>query len=114
VKRIARIAAAGGAAAAAAALACGSARKSPPLAGPTALDERERRGEIAYMRHCHSCHPNGEAGLGPSLNDKPLPGALIKAQVRKGIGAMPSFDDGRIGDAELDDVVAYLGALRRK
>ena len=38
----------------------------------------------------------GEAGLGPEINDKPLPGFLIKFQVRHGMGTMPSFKKDRI------------------
>ena len=58
------------------------------------------------------CHPKGEAGLGPAVNDKPLPAWLIRFQVRNGLGAMPSFAVRQISPAELDDLVAYLEALR--
>jgi mono/diheme cytochrome c family protein len=96
------------------ALACGSARRRPPLAEPGgALDAEERRGERVYMRHCQPCHPGGEAGLGPSLNDKPLPGALVKTQTRHGLGSMPAFDERKISDEELDALAAYVAALRR-
>ncbi|MBF0306902.1 MAG: cytochrome c [Alphaproteobacteria bacterium] len=53
------------------------------------------------------------SGLGPSLNDKWLPGFLIRFQARHGLGAMPAFDAGRVGGRELDDIVTYLGELRR-
>ena len=65
------------------------------------------------MRHCHECHPKGEGGLAPSINDKPLPGFLIRLQVRRGLGAMPEFGPHRISDAELEDLIAYLRELRR-
>ncbi|WP_027893095.1 c-type cytochrome [Calidithermus chliarophilus] len=71
------------------------------------------RGEALFMRYCHQCHPNGAAGLGPSLNDKPLPGFLIALQVRVGLGAMPAFGRDLISDAELDELVAYVQALHR-
>ncbi|MBF0335497.1 MAG: cytochrome c [Alphaproteobacteria bacterium] len=93
--------------------ACGSARRGEPIVGPIAFSPAASRGERAYMRVCHQCHPGGEAGLGPSLNDKPLPGFLIRFQARHGLGAMPAFDAGRVGGDELDDIVTYLGALRR-
>jgi mono/diheme cytochrome c family protein len=42
------------------------------------------------MRHCHQCHPRGgDGGLRPALNNKPVPGFLVKCQVRLGLGAMP-------------------------
>ncbi|MDC4226474.1 MAG: cytochrome c [Candidatus Manganitrophus sp.] len=57
--------------------------------------------------------PEGEAGLGPALNNKPLPGWMIRFQVRHGLGAMPAFSEKEISDRELDDlVIAYLKAFR--
>jgi mono/diheme cytochrome c family protein len=76
------------------------------------LAEESWRGEVVFMQHCHSCHPGGEAGLGPALNNKPLPGFLIRLQVRQGIGAMPRFSEDVISGTELDDLVAYMMALR--
>lgn len=64
------------------------------------------------MRVCNGCHPGGEAGLGPALNNKLLPGFLIKFQVRNGLGVMPSFSQDVISPEELDDLVSYLVALR--
>ena len=95
------------------AAACGPARRSEPLIGPIRLaSEAEERGRVVYMKYCEQCHPGGEAGLGPALNDKPLPTFLKKFQVRQGIGSMPSFPEEQISDEELDDMMAYLSALR--
>lgn len=80
--------------------------------GPLRLASDAERGRIVYMEHCQPCHPGGEAGLGPSLNDKALPTFLKKFQVRQGIGSMPSFSDEEIPDDALDDLMAYLSALR--
>ena len=93
--------------------ACGSARRSEPLTGPFAATTREVQvGERVFMRHCHACHPGGEAGLGPALNDKPLPGFLIATQVRLGIGAMPAFSTDDLPPSDLDALLAYLRARR--
>ena len=91
---------------------CGSARKSEPFAGPLELTEQELRGEAVFMRFCNECHPQGEASVGPSIHDKPLPGELIKLQVREGLGAMPSFGTEPIPDPDLEALVAYLFAMR--
>jgi mono/diheme cytochrome c family protein len=91
---------------------CGSARRGEPVVGPVALSPAAARGEKTFMRNCHECHPKGEAGLAPSLNDKPLPGFLIRYQVRHGLGAMPEFGPGQISDAELDELIAYMRDLR--
>lgn len=94
-------------------LGCGSARRGEPLAGPLSLSEDARLGRLVFAAHCHQCHPGGEAGLGPALNNKPLPGFLIRMQVRHGLGAMPSFSNIQIPERDLDNLVAYLDALRR-
>jgi mono/diheme cytochrome c family protein len=91
-----------------------SARRSEPIAGPLALDTPELlQGEIAFDRHCSYCHPGGEKGLAPALNNKPLPGFMIKTQVRHGAGTMPAFSDRELSPEELDALVKYLKALRR-
>ena len=92
---------------------CGSARRSDPFAGD--LDRKDRqiaRGQVVFMQKCQKCHPGGEGGLGPSLNDKPAPGFAIKFQVRNGLGAMPSFPESEISREELDDLVEYMIELR--
>jgi mono/diheme cytochrome c family protein len=95
--------------------ACATARRDEPLAGPMPLsDPKLVAGQQVFMRNCHQCHPGGAAGLGPAINNKPLPAFAIKAQVRKGVGAMPAFDDGRIPDADLDNLTAYLQTLRKQ
>ena len=93
--------------------ACGSARRVEPIVGPTPMTTAElANGQIAFMAKCHQCHPKGEAGLAPAINDKPLPGFMIRLQVRAGFGAMPSFPEYEISEAELADIVSYLYALR--
>lgn len=92
---------------------CGSARRGVPIAGPLRLDEEAQRGERVFMAYCQKCHPGGEAGLGPALNDKPLPGFLIRYQVRHGLGVMPPHSKAEISPEALDDLVAYLVRLRR-
>lgn len=92
---------------------CGSARRGEPIAGPIALSPAAARGEKIFMRSCHECHPKGEGGLAPAINDKPLPGFLIRLQVRNGFGVMPEFGPDQISEAELDDLIVYLRELRR-
>ena len=97
---------------------CGTARRSEPIAGPLQLasdaprDQAVLRGRAVFAAHCYQCHPAGEAGLGPALNDKPLPGFAIRTQVRQGLGAMPAFGEQEISADQLDDLVSYLFALR--
>lgn len=92
---------------------CGSARRDEPTAPPVFLPSRPTvLGEEVFMHRCNQCHPRGEAGLGPALNNKPLPGFMIKFQVRHGFGAMPAFSEKELSDFDLNNVVAYLKTLR--
>lgn len=94
-------------------LACSSARRGEPFEGAFRPAEGSlQHGRLVFLDRCHKCHPGGEAGLGPSLNEKPLPRFLMKFQVRHGLGAMPSFSDEQISDGELDDLVDFLVAYR--
>lgn len=92
-----------------------SARRGIPVAGPLETSSPEvLQGRVAFDRHCSNCHPGGARGLAPAINNKPLPGFLIRFQVRHGLGAMPAFSEREIPREELDGIVAYLKELRRK
>jgi mono/diheme cytochrome c family protein len=93
---------------------CGSARRSEPVTGPMKMEEESvRRGKLLYDAHCYKCHVQGEGGMAPALNDKPLPRFLMHFQSRHGLGAMPAFSEKEISDRELEDILNYLVALRR-
>jgi len=93
---------------------CSSSRRGEPLVGTLPLESRDiQRGQTSFMKHCHQCHPGGEAGLGPALTNKPLPMFLVRAQVRYGLGAMPTFTREDLIDEDLDDLLDYLAALKR-
>jgi mono/diheme cytochrome c family protein len=95
-------------------LACASARRTEPVAGPMVLDAAAERGRRAFELQCHACHPEGEGGLAPAINNHALPGVAIRAQVRLGAGAMPAFGHDELSADDLDDIVAYLTAMRRR
>jgi len=93
--------------------ACGSPRRGEPTAGPMKLDDPSvRRGQALYDVHCYKCHTAGEGGMGPIINDKPLPQFLMRFQVRHGLGTMPAFSEQEIGERELEDILNYMVALR--
>jgi cytochrome c5 len=92
---------------------CGTARRGEPFAGRfVAADTSVQRGGRVFYAYCNKCHDGGEAALAPGIHNKPLPGFMIKLQVRVGMGAMPSFSSAQISDGELDDLIAYLKAKR--
>lgn len=91
-----------------------SARRGVPYTEPLQTEAEEVvQGKLLYERYCNSCHPGGTSGLGPALNNKPLPGFLVRFQIRKGIGAMPAFSDEAISDKEAKMIVAYMKELRK-
>jgi mono/diheme cytochrome c family protein len=93
--------------------ACTNARRRTPLAPPPSLNQQAATGQVAFMEKCNRCHPGGEAGLGPALNDKPFPDFLKRFQVRHGLGVMPHFPKEELSDAQLDAILEYLKALRQ-
>lgn len=91
-----------------------SARKGVPYTEPLqAQNQNVVEGKVLFDQYCNSCHPGGTAGLGPALNNKPLPGFLIRFQIRQGIGVMPAFDKDVISKEESKKIVAYLKELRK-
>jgi mono/diheme cytochrome c family protein len=94
--------------------ACGTGRRvDPPLALSSAGQDSElAHGQRVFMRACHQCHPRGETGLGPALNNKYVPAFLIRFQVRNGLGAMPAFPASALSTEELDAVVRYIQYLQ--
>ena len=90
-----------------------SARRGEPLYGPLPITTPAMAsGQQVFMRECHQCHPGGEAGLGPAINNKPLPGFMMRFQIRRGFGAMPAFSQSEISPEELDNLILYLNELR--
>jgi mono/diheme cytochrome c family protein len=99
-------------AAAALVVACGPAHRPP--APPSATSPELDRGRQVFMAQCQRCHPGGGGGLGPSINEKPLPRFLMRLQVRRGLGAMPGFSEQEIPDEDLDRLLDYLVDERRR
>jgi len=102
----------------AAVVGCHSVRRGEPIVGPlSSNDPAVQHGKVVFARKCHSCHPGGEGGLGPGLNDKPLPVFAMKLQVRTGLvgfKVMPSFNEHQIPSEDLNDLMAYLKAIRKQ
>ena len=70
------------------------------------------------MTNCQQCHPGGEAGVGPPINNIPLPGFTKRIRIRSkafllGLGRMPSFKKHEISRQEMDDLIVYMHALKK-
>ena len=94
-------------------LACGPAQRGEPHGPPISTVVTETHGKQLFQRFCYKCHPNGEAGLGPALNNKAMPEFAVEAQIRKGVGAMPAFGHHVISDADVRAIADYVTELRR-
>ena len=79
---------------------------------PVTLTIDEFEGMKLFMRTCNKCHPGGEKGIGPALNDKALPNFLIHWQVRLGGGDMPKFTDEQISKEQLEQITAFVRMMR--
>jgi cytochrome c5 len=79
---------------------------------PVTLTINEFEGMKLFMRTCNKCHPGGEKGIGPSLNDKALPNFLVHWQVRLGGGDMPKFTDEQISKKQLEQIIAFVRMMR--
>jgi mono/diheme cytochrome c family protein len=50
--------------------------------------------------------------VGLAIINKPLPKALIKFQIRNGIGVMPAFNEKQLSDEQVENIAEYLRYLR--
>ena len=89
-------------------------RKSEPIKQRNfvAKNERVANGEKVFMKYCHSCHPGGEAGVGPSINANPAPKFVKRFQIRHGLGVMPGFKKDEISKQDVRDISKYLRAWK--
>jgi mono/diheme cytochrome c family protein len=86
-----------------------------PSEGP--LNASAQAGKSAFGTYCNACHPGGAAGIGPNLfgptfNKTYSKDAALAQFVRTGKGSMPSFSASQISDSQLQDIIAYLRALK--
>ena len=89
------------------------------VAGPAKA--AEDAGAKAFARHCVACHGDGPEAVGTQqlartrgkdkallAGRKDLPPDYVRAIVRNGLKAMPSFVPGALPDAELAAIAAYV------
>lgn len=97
------------------AAACAPVYDGEPILGPLdTSDPQVALGQVVFAAQCDQCHPNGTRGIGLGIVNKPLPGFVIWAQVRSGLGQMPAFSEAEISDRELAAIIAYVDALRER
>jgi mono/diheme cytochrome c family protein len=82
-------------------------------AGNVVITQDEMRGMKLFMRKCNRCHPAGEKGKGPALNDKKLPDMLIHFQIRNGLGDMPAFKEKDISKEDVKRIISFVRLIRK-
>jgi mono/diheme cytochrome c family protein len=73
-------------------------------------------GEQVFVRSCNTCHPQGKAGLGPTLENlsEHFPDEdELKKLIRDGKGMMPGQPKTTINDTEMDNLLDYLRTLEQ-
>lgn len=98
---------------------CSARRIEKEMAASKTENPKITEGRLVFKNKCQKCHPNGENGVGPEINNIPLPGFAIKARVRSRAfllwtGRMPQFNKQEITPKELTSLVAYVKMLRKK
>lgn len=74
------------------------------------------RGEALYRSRCIGCH-TPEAGIGPALNAADLETRFATDEdlaqvIRSGGGPAPAFDEQRLSEQGLADIIAFLRSLK--
>ncbi len=103
--------------------ACGGGSKTPSSAAtsggePTIVitDAEEwatlvDNGKVTYDTACGSCHPGGDADLGPALKNKPITVASMTKQIREGSGRMRPIGPDQLPEEQMQGLMVYMSTL---
>ena len=75
-------------------------------------DSLVAKGAESFENACGTCHPGGEADLGPALKGENKSSATMTSQIRKGSGKMQPVGEDKLPEAELKGVLVYLATLK--
>lgn len=68
-------------------------------------------GKTSFDMACGSCHPGGDADLGPSLKGHALTTADMTKQIREGSGRMKPIDEAQLPEDQMRGLMVYLSTL---
>lgn len=68
-------------------------------------------GKNAFDLACGSCHPGGDADLGPSLKGERVPIDTMTKQIREGSGRMKPIDTAQLPEDQMRGLMVYLSTL---
>jgi mono/diheme cytochrome c family protein len=78
---------------------------------PAEWDSLSASGKESFDRACGSCHPGGEADLGPALKGHMVPVASMTTQIREGSGRMKPVLEDKLPEAEMKGLMVYLATM---
>jgi mono/diheme cytochrome c family protein len=81
------------------------------ISDQTEWDGLVASGQASFDRTCGSCHPGGEADLGPKLKGHKESMAHMTKQVREGSGRMKPVGPDRLPDEEMKGLMVYLASI---
>ncbi|MFT3921530.1 MAG: cytochrome c [Myxococcales bacterium] len=68
-------------------------------------------GKTSFDTACGSCHPGGDADLGPSLKEESHSVAAMTKQIREGSGRMKPVDTATLPEDQMKGLMVYLSSL---
>jgi mono/diheme cytochrome c family protein len=74
-------------------------------------DTLKTAGKTSYDNACGSCHPGGEADLGPALKGHSESTAKMTKQIRNGSGRMAPIGEDKLPEAEMKGLLVYLSTI---
>ena len=74
-------------------------------------DSLSASGKESFDRACGTCHPGGDADLGPAIKGHALSMADMTKQIREGSGRMQPVDETKLPEEEMKGVMVYLASI---
>jgi len=68
-------------------------------------------GSESYENACGTCHPGGEADLGPALKGEKTSSKKMVKQIRQGSGRMAPIGEDKLPEAEMKGLLVYLASI---
>jgi mono/diheme cytochrome c family protein len=78
---------------------------------PAEWESLSASGKTSFDIACGSCHPGGDADLGPSLKGHALTVAHMTKQIREGSGRMKPIDETQLPEEQMKGLMVYLSTL---
>jgi mono/diheme cytochrome c family protein len=74
-------------------------------------DSLSASGKESFDRACGTCHPGGDADLGPAIKGHALTMADMTKQIREGSGRMQPVDETKLPEAEMKGIMVYMATI---